>query len=162
MEKSTSSLFERAFSPFYQALITYGGVIVVIAGSAIVKSTGLLSVPDRFPWLTAAAFLLLFALFNSVFALNSKHMGKYFGKSIYSFLGLALVTGLTAYVTSSISINDAGSYRWIYIVVTIGYMVFLSMVMMMKTIVEFAQREEWNQPRIRQKLRKSDRDRHIK
>lgn len=161
-QASNQSFFEKAFNPIYQALITFGGVLVFIAVAALIKATGLMLVPERFPWMTAAAFLLLFALFNSVFALSSKNMGKYWGKSIYCFLGLALLAGLTAWVTSSLSINEAGSYRWIYIVVTIGYLIFLSMISMMRTIVEFAQREEWNQPRIRQKPRKSDRDRHIK
>ena len=162
MEKTNQSFFEKAYSPFVQAAIVYGGVLIVIAGGAIVKSSGLMYVSDRFPWMTAAAFMLFFAMFNSVFALSSKSMGKYWGKSIYSFLGLAALAGLTAYLTSSLSINEAGSYRWIYIVVTIGYLIFLSMISMMRTIVDFAQREEWNQPRIRQKPRKSDRDRHIK
>lgn len=39
------------------------------------------------------------------------------------------------------------TYRWIYIVVTFGFLVFLSMVNFMKKIVEFAEKEEWNQPR---------------
>jgi len=162
MEHAKQSLFERTFSPIYQALFTYIGVVIVIAGGAIFKSSGLLSVSDRFPWMTAAAFLLFFAMFNTVFALSSKNMSKYFGTSIYSFLGLALLAGLTAYFSSSLSINEAGSYRWIYIVVTVGYMIFLSMASMMRIIVDFAQKEEWSQPRRRQKPRNSDRDRHIK
>ena len=47
--------------------------------------------------------------------------------------------------------SEAGSYRWIYIVVAIGYLVFLSLMAMLRKIVEFAQREEWNHPRIRRK-----------
>ena len=162
MEKSNQSFFEKAYSPIIQAAIIYGGVLVMIALGAIVKASGITYVPDRYPWMCAAAFMLFFAMFNSVFALSSKNMAKYWGKSIYSFLGLAALAGFTAYLTSSLSISEAGSYRWIYVVVTIGYLIFLSMISMMRTIVDFAQREEWNQPRIRQKPRKSDRDRHIK
>ena len=78
-------------------------------------------------------------------------MSKYWGRSIYSFMGLALGSGLTAYLFSSLTISEAGSYRWIYVVLTVGYLVFLSIVTFMRRIVEFAQKEEWNHPRIRHK-----------
>lgn len=147
------SIFEKAINPITQAGITFTGVIVVILLAKLVNLTGLLEVPDRFPWMTAASFLLVFALFNSVFSLTAENMLKYWGRSVYCFLGLAFTSGLMAYLFSSMSIDEAGSYRWIYIVLTIGYLVFLGMMAFMRQIVEFAQREEWNHPRMRQKRR---------
>ena len=88
-------------------------------------------------------------MFNSVFSLSAENMLKYWGRSIYSYLGLAFASGVAAYFFSAMSIDEAGSYRWIYIVLTIGYLVFLGMMAFMRQIVEFAQREEWNHPRIR-------------
>ncbi|MCB0588376.1 MAG: hypothetical protein KDD06_23995 [Phaeodactylibacter sp.] len=150
MNKTEStSIFDKGLNPILQASITFGGVIVFIIVAKLVKLTGLVYVPDRFPWMTAASFLLLFAIFNSVFSLAAENMMKYWGKSIYSYLGLALASGFAAYLFSAMSIDEAGSYRWIYIVLTIGYLVFLSMVAFMRRIVEFAEREEWNHPRIR-------------
>lgn len=134
--------------------MVYIGGLVVMLGSLIVKVTGLMPVPQRFPWMTAAAFLLFFAMFNSIYALTSKNMMKYWGASIYSYLGLAFVSGLTAYLFSSLSIFEAGSFRWIYIVLTIGYLVFLSIISFMRRIVDFAMKEEWNHPRIRRKKKK--------
>lgn len=151
MQPTDSSIFAKAYNPILQAGLTLGGVVVFILASKIVKLTGLLYVSDRFPWMTAAAFLLLFALFNSIFSLSSKDLAKYWGKSIYSFMGLALTSGLLAYAFSSLSINEAGSYRWIYVVVTIGYLIFMSMMAFLRKIVEFAQREEWNHPRVRRR-----------
>lgn len=162
MEQTNQSFFDRAYNPILQAVAVYIGVLVMIAGGAIVKLTGLISVSPRFPWMCAAAFMLLFAMFNSIFALATDDIGKYWGRSIYSFLGLAVLAGFTAYLTSSLSIRQAGSFQWIYIVVTIGYLIFLGLVSLLRNIVDFAQKEEWNQPRIRQKPRKGDRDRHIK
>jgi len=162
MENTKDAFLEKVYNPVIQAALTYLGVLIMIAGGAMVKISGLLPVSARFPWMCAAAFMLLFALFNSVFALATQNMNQYWGRSIYSFLGLAFLSGLTAWLTSSLSIGEAGSFRWIYIVVTIGYLIFLGLVSMLRTIVDFAQREEWNQPRIRQKPRRNDRDRHIK
>ncbi|MEN0003056.1 MAG: hypothetical protein AAF798_02890 [Bacteroidota bacterium] len=152
MSTSTeSTFFSRAYNPILQAAVTLGGVLLFTVLAKLVKLTGLLPVSERFPWMAAAAFLLLFSLFNSVFSLSAKNLTKYWGKSMYSFLGLAVASGLLAYLFSSLTISEAGSYRWIYIVVAIGYLVFLSMMAFLKQIVDFAQREEWNQPRIRRK-----------
>ncbi|MCO6478021.1 MAG: hypothetical protein J5I94_15420 [Phaeodactylibacter sp.] len=145
----STSIFDKGLSPVFQAALTFGGVILFILVAKLVKLTGLLYVPDRFPWMTAASFLLLFAMFNSVFSLSAENMLKYWGRSIYSYLGLAFASGVAAYFFSAMSIDEAGSYRWIYVVLTIGYLVFLGMMAFMKRIVEFAQREEWNHPRIR-------------
>ncbi len=151
MSTTESSFFERAYNPILQALLTFGAALVVILGAKLVKITGILVVPDRFPWLAVASFLLFFAMFNSIFALSTKDVKRYWGRSIYSFIGLAVISGLTAYLFSSMTINEAGSYRWIFFVLTFGYLVFLSMMTFMRRIVEFAQREEWNHPRIRRK-----------
>jgi len=157
------SFFERALNPIIQALITFGCVLLVIGAAQLVRLSGAMEVPRRFPWMTAAAFMLCYAMFNSVFALSAKSIPKYWGRSIYSFIGLAAASGGFAYLVSQVPIGDAGSYRWIYVVVTIGYFVFLSMMTFLRGIVTFAQREEWNQPKISQdNKKKDDRDRHIK
>ena len=145
----STSIFDKGLNPVLQASMTFGGVIVFILVAKLIKLTGLIYVPDRFPWITAASFLLLFAIFNSVFSLSAENILKYWGRSIYSYLGLAFASGVVAYFSSAMSIDEAGSYRWIYIVLTIGYLVFLGMMAFMRQIVEFAQREEWNHPRIR-------------
>ncbi|MBV6655416.1 MAG: hypothetical protein KI786_16725 [Mameliella sp.] len=144
-----NSIFDRAYDPVIQAAITFGAVLVFIIVSKLINSTGLIDIPQRFPWMTAASFMLLFAVGNSVFSLASENMLKYWGRSIYSYLGLALLSGLAAYFFSSLSIDEAGSYRWIYLVLTVGYLVFLGMMAFMRQIVDFAQKEEWNHPRIR-------------
>lgn len=149
MSTQNESLFEKSIDPIVQAGVALGGVLAFIVISKLVHLTGLMEVPVRFPWMASAAFMLLFALFNSVFSLSSENMMKYWGRSVYSFMGLAVGAGLLAYLFSSLSIGEAGSYKWIYMVVSFGYLVFLSMMATMRKVVEFAQKEEWNQPRIR-------------
>ncbi len=149
-----SSIFEQKIDPLYQAGGSLLGVFVfILLGSAIGASTEDF-VSNRWPWLCAASFLLFFALFNAIMSATSKNLMKYWGRSIYSFLGLAVGAGLLAWAFSGLSIGQAGSYKWIFFVVTFGYLVFLSMVGFMKQIVEFAQKEEWNRPKLRQKKRR--------
>ena len=156
MAHASQSFFDKAYNPVYQALASLAGVISIILLSKMANAIGLVEIPDRFPWLTAASFILLFSLFNSVFSLATDNMVKYWGRSIYSFLGLAAGSGIVAYLFSHIPISEAGSYRWIYFVLFIGYLVFLSMMATIRRIVEFAQKEEWNHPRIRRKNNKKN------
>ena len=154
MSQDKHSFFDKVSNPIFQALICLAGVLLIgIIGKGL-QLSGLMDISDRFPWMTAAAFMLFFSMFNSIFSLSAKNAGQYWGRSIYSFLGLATGAGLIAWLFSSLTINEAGSYRWIYIVLSIGYLVFLSIVNMIKRIVQFAEKEEWNHPRLRNRRRK--------
>ena len=150
-ETKKTSLFEMTFDPFIQASIVLGMGLLVMLGAKLVMLLDWLVVSDRFPWLTATSFLLFFALFNSMFSLSSNNMNQYWGRSMIAYVGLLLGSGLLAYLFSSLSINEAGSYRWIMLVLTFGYLVFMSIVRFMKNIVEFAEREEWNSPKQRRR-----------
>ncbi|MCB0703677.1 MAG: hypothetical protein KDC34_00140 [Saprospiraceae bacterium] len=151
MSNPENSLFSKAHSPMLQAGIVFAAAFVFMVFGKMIHGLGIVEVGDRFPWMTAAAFMLFFALFNSIISLATKDLNHYWGQSILSFAGLAIANGLLAWLFSSISINEAGSYRWIYTVLIFGYLVFLTLMGMLKRIVEFAQREEWNHPRIRKR-----------
>lgn len=136
--------------PFQAALLFVGGLVLMTVGWVLAWS-GVEAIDRLFAWTVAGAFILLFAILNSLMSLKAKHSGKYWGASIYSYMALALCIGTAAWLFSGIPIREAGTYRWIFIVVTFGFLVFLSMVNFMKKIVQFAEREEWNQPRKRQR-----------
>ena len=150
---SSQSFLAKAFDPLKQGLIIFIGFITVIMGGYLVQGVGL-PIPERFAWMSAAVFLLCFSIFNSILFLSTDNKPWYWGRSMYSFLGLAVVNGGIAYLITGLSISEAGSYRWIYMVITFCYFVFLSMVGFIRLIVNFAQREEWNQPRMRSRKRR--------
>ncbi len=127
----------------------FAASVVFMLIALVFNQTGWYEADKLFPWSVATAFLLLFAVFNSMMSLNADSFIRYWGRSMYSFMGLAFLNGIAAWLISGVPINDAQSYRWIYVVVTIGFLVFLSMVNLMKKIVQFAEREEWTQPRKR-------------
>ena len=151
MKSTTDQFFKRIENPMFQAAVAIGMVLVLMVSGKLVRMSGLITVPVLFPWMTAAAFMLLFAMFNSVISLSVADMIKYWGRSVYGFLGLAAGAGFLAYMFSSIPIGEAGSYRWIYVVVSFGYLVFLIIMALVRKIVEFAEKEEWTQPRQRRK-----------
>ena len=148
MLNSDSSFYAKSYSPFVQAGIV-SGISIGCMLVAKLFAVGGVEVESTFPWLLAATFIMFFAIFNSVISLSCENMEIYYRKSMLSFVGLVTVSGLMAWALSGVSLNEAGSYRWIFIVLGTVYIVFLSMMGFMKVIVEFAQKEEWNQPRIR-------------
>lgn len=143
------SFYERKIDPIRQAAGFFGISALSMALTWLFNLTGWYEADQLFPWSIATAFLLLFAVFNSLMSLNADSFMQYWGRSIYSFLGLAFLNGVAAWLVSGVRLNDAQSYRWIYIVVTFGFLVFLTLVNLMKKIVQFAEREEWDQPRRR-------------
>lgn len=150
---SQSSIFAQRIDPVLQAGVMLGLVLLVDIFSAIISGTNTVGVSNRFPWLCAASFMLFFALFNAVLSAAAPNTAKYWGRSLYSFMGLALGAGLLAWAFSGLKISEAGSYQWIYLVVTVGYLVFLGMISVIKNVVNFAQREEWNKPRLKNRRR---------
>lgn len=149
MKSPSDIFFQRIHHPLFQAGVGLVMVLILNIAGKLAGFTGLITVSERFPWMTAAATMLLFALFNSLISLSTPSMAWYWGRSVYGFLALAAGAGFLAYLFSAIPIQEAGSYRWIYIVVAFGYLIFLIIVTLIRKIVEFAEKEEWTQPRQR-------------
>ncbi len=146
-----ATIFERKIDPLRQAAMFLAAAVLFMLITLLLNQTGWYEVDLLFPWSIATAFLLLYAVFNSLMSLNSDSSAKYWGRSVYGFIGLAFANGLAAWLFSGIPLRQAQSYQWIYIVVTIGFLVFLSMINAMRKIVQFAEKEEWNEPRKRRR-----------
>jgi len=144
MTKSIPYIYNKARNPFIQASIVFAGVVIACLGAKLLNWSGLIDIDSRFPWQASTAFLLFFAVFNSVANLAAKDLNKYRGKSMLCFLVLALASGAFAHLLSD---SEAGAYKWIYFVMTFGYLVFLSIVGMIKGIVDFAENEDWTAPK---------------
>ena len=97
---------------------------------------------------------MMFAVFNSIISVTAKSGMEYWGKSMTSYTILMVVSGLIAWGISGETIFEAGSFSWIFIVMTFCYLVFISMMNLLRKIVGFAMKEEWNQPRLRTRNRK--------
>lgn len=134
------SFFEKDISPYKQGLIILVAtlifhIIIFITASA----DGFLS---RTYWTTSIALVLVYILFNSVLSLATKDQNNYYLKSIVTYVVLCFVGGLFAYFFSKKGIDEAGPYRWMYIVFTMVYILILAIIRSMKWIVEFAQKKD--------------------
>ena len=145
MKLSIESFFNDRNAPLYQAGFM---LLVILVGNILVfliESSGIKTFDELFPWVISGAMLLAFSLMNTLIGLNTdSKMIIYYGKSLIGFVSLAFGASVMAKTFSSYSLEEAGSMWWIYIVITIGYLIFLGMMMFMKTVVTLAQKEDEN------------------
>jgi len=129
-------------APKLQLVVILLIMIVFVAIGKAMEAFGLSASEPLFPWTVAASMLLLFSVFNCAFSLSAKDANKYWLHSIIVYVLLCIATAVIAYLITDISINDAKSIKWIYFVFTFGYLVFLSIVNLVKLIVRLAKKED--------------------
>lgn len=136
------SIFTKQVHPFKQLLFAWGfAALVMLLGKALMISGSIESNPV-FYWEICLAALLSYSLFNCIFSVTYKNRKQYFPLSILSFACLAILGGLMAHQFSGISVDEAGSIRWLLIVFTFSYLVFISIVNMMKFVMDFAKKQD--------------------
>jgi len=139
---SQASLFNKEINPLIQA-----GVILAISTVIILigKLLGL-DVEGKFgtifPWSMSASFLLFFVIFNSAFSFSYNNQNQYWLLSIISFIGLVLIGGYLSYLFSGMAIGEAKSMKSIYIIFTVGYIVLLTIVRSMRTILQIVLKQD--------------------
>ena len=94
------------------------------------------------PWIITTAMVLFFSLFNSILSLKAESMNKYWGRSIIGFMVLLVLSAVIARLFSGLSMDEAGSFRWLFLVLTMGYLIFLAIVRTMKRIVQIAIKQD--------------------
>lgn len=145
------SILVQIGKPFQQAIIALSlGVVIMLVGW-LLRVSGTVDVAPNFFWLTAASCVLLYAMFNAMISVSADSIDRYWKSAIPMFFVLMLVLSLLATLLSAIQISEAGSYAWIYVILTFGYLAFLSMARFIKRILSIAMREE---ERVRQEERK--------
>ena len=136
------SILDRQISPFKQmgAIILLSVILMGI--SELMPSAPYSSTQDIMPWVVLCGMILFYALVNSILSFGATDGNIYWMQSIFSFAALLIVGGLLAWGISGVSINEAGSVRWLYFVMTFGYLVFLSIVNLIKFFVKLAKRQD--------------------
>lgn len=129
-------------SPIYQAAGTLALMIIFTGMNSLFSVTGMLDSDQNTPYVIVLGLILFFALFNSIFSLKSANVLRYFSQSIISYMGLLIAGFFFAYLVSSMSIDEAGSFRWLIVVMTLGYLIILVIVRLMKRIVQIALKQD--------------------
>ncbi len=128
-------------------------MLIFMFGTLLLSAVGPQGFGDRLPWIVSLACLLLFALFNSIFCLASAQVDRYWQRSILAYVVLGGLGILFAWLLSGQLLTSVGSFKWLYIVVTFCYLVFISIINFMRMIVDFAQKEDWEKPKLTSRKR---------
>ena len=144
-----STFFDKLDRPPIQAAVVFAASLLIMSIGWLFTASHIYMMDRLFAWSIGSAFMLFYAMMCSLLSFRAVSFIKYWGISIYSYLALGFGTSMSAWGFSGIPLREAGSYRWIYIVVTVGFLVFLTIVNLLKIIVRFAEKAEWNEPRKR-------------
>lgn len=135
------AFFERAYKPFLQTSVVLGASLTGLFLLKIAALAGQ-SVEPMVYWIIVGTFLLFYALFNSILSLNAEDITQYWSHSTGGYAVLLLVSSSVAWLFSGKSIGEADSFRWIFMVLTFGYLLFLCITRFVRKIVRTAQRED--------------------
>ena len=139
-ENQNTSIFEKDISPYKQGLIILISTLFFHLMILTVASTD--SFLSRTYWTVSIAMVLVYALFNSIISLSTKDQNSYYLKSIITYVLLCISGGILAYLFSKKNIDEAGPYRWMYIVFTMVYILILVIIRTMRVIVTLAQKKD--------------------
>lgn len=138
----TQSIFQKEIHPIYQA-----GAAIALNTIGILIFSGTIDFENSpsdavVLWEISFSILLAFMLFNSVFSIAYNNRVKYFRDSIFCFMAVAALGGVLAHYMSGMSMDEAGHFRWLYLCFTFTFLVFLSIVNLMRKIVDIAKRQD--------------------
>lgn len=137
--------YEKFGNPFYMAAVTAVLAFCFMTFGKIIGFDGFTvdSNAGEFPWMCAAALILIYMIFSSMFSLVSDNFFSYYRKAFLAFIGLMAVNSGLAYLFSGfIWINEMKVYKTIFFILVFAYLVLYVMTMVIKKVINMAQRED--------------------
>ncbi|HZV71444.1 MAG TPA: hypothetical protein VFG10_17950 [Saprospiraceae bacterium] len=129
------TIFEK---PFNQVLLIAGMTIVFSLIDLIMPHHSKLLELNSGTWIVGTAMIFCFVIINTIIALRMEPILPYWSRSIVIFAGLLVFTYAWCYLLSGKHIDDSGGFSWLWIVLTMVYLVFFVIARTMKRIVDIA------------------------
>ncbi len=142
MIKEPSNLIRIFSKPLYQALLAAGmAILFSLVDKMLPHHTELLEINSG-TWIVGTAMILCYIILNAIVALRIEPIIPYWSKSVTFYIALLVFIYFWCWMLSGKSIDDAGSFRWLWIVLTLVYMVFFLIARSMKRIVDYALKQD--------------------
>ncbi|MEP6647767.1 MAG: hypothetical protein ABJC12_11825 [Saprospiraceae bacterium] len=93
-------------------------------------------------WIVGTAMMFCFIIINSIVALLIEPIIPYWSKSILTFVGLFIFTYGWCYMLTGKHMDEVGDFSWLWIVLTMVYLVFFVIARSMKRIVDLANEQD--------------------
>lgn len=137
-----NSFYEREVHPLKQAAFFIGATLVVLGVIKILQLSGFVAQESTLSWEVSLMIILIFGVFNSVMGLPYKNQNDYWFYSTLAYIAVAVFGALLSFLFCNLGIDELGPFKWIYIVFTIAYLIFLSIIRAMRKIVQIAQKQD--------------------
>ncbi len=95
-------------------------------------------------WFICPVMLLFFVLFNVVFGFEQKNIGVYYRDSIYGFIGIMAVDIFSSQLLTDKTVFEVKSISWIIMVFCIVYLVFISILNLIRFIMLLVLKQDKN------------------
>lgn len=132
----------RLLSPVWQAVLAAGLMLVFSLFDLLMPHRDQFMDPGFTSWAIATAMLLGYVILNAITVLRIDRDSRYWGWSVMSLLGLMTFSYLLSWLLSGRHIDEAGSFRWLWFVLTFVWMIFFAIARSIKRIVAIAIRQD--------------------
>jgi len=137
-----SKLITIFSKPLYQFLLVIAMSIVFSLVDKVMPHHSAILELNSGTWIVATAMILCFIILNTIVALRIEPIIPYWTKSVIFYIVLLVFSYGWSYLLSGKDIDDAGSFRWLWLVLTLVYMIFFAIARSMKRIVDYANRQD--------------------
>ncbi len=142
MEPFKKSIFDKPFKPIYQGLLVLGIYLVFLGMILSLKSFNWIAFEPMDYWKYATSMILFYVMLCCVFCFSTKEKMIYYRDSIFTYIILlVLFSGISQWL-SKLSIFEAESYSWILTVFSIIFIVMLTIINLVRKIVEIAIKQD--------------------
>jgi len=137
----TESILTKEISPYKQGALALGLILLIDLFSFASRNSNIEKFASTI-WTNCIAMVLFFIIANALISINSSKAGIYIRDSIYTYIILCVSGALISYFISATPMDDAGSFKWLFIMLTMVYIVFLALMNTLKAIVALAKKQD--------------------
>ena len=124
--------------PLHQAGVIAGLIIILTFVDNFMPQDEVFFNANAGPWIVSTAMVLLFIIINTLVALRIEIVIPYWTYSILLYFALLAFSYGWCFILTGKHIDDVGSFRWLWMVITMVYLVFFVISRTMKRIVDIA------------------------
>lgn len=137
MKQEDVDFFDYRLTPFRQLLLCFGIMILLVLVLYMASLMKITTVEKEDYWICFLAPILFFVVMNCVVTFFSKEHLVYYRESLMSYIILTMLACLGGWIITGINILDLVHFKFVLIVITFVFLVFLSIINLMKWIMKY-------------------------
>ena len=128
--------------PLHQGGVIVCFIVVLTLVDSFMPHDDLFFKAKSGPWIVSTAMILLYIIVNTVVALRIDNAVPYWIYSIITYFLLLAISYGWCFLLTGKHIDEVGSFRWLWMVLTMVYIVFFIITRTMKRIVDIAIKQD--------------------